>query len=134
MRKWCLALAALMLLTALLTGCGNVRNVEMKIGPSELYGRGELRQATDLILRQFRGFEGCTLLELEYDEERSREVSKSWAQQYQADEAIVLYSVFYVDESGVNPSLNPGQTYRNWSWVLTRSHGGNWKLQTWGYG
>ena len=133
MKKLCSILAVLVLLSALLTGCGNVREVELNIGPSDLYSRSELRQATDLILRQFRHFEGCTLLTLEYDEERSREVGKSWASQYQDDEAIVLYSSFYVDESGVNPSLNPGQTYRNYQWVLTRSNDGNWKLQTWGY-
>ncbi len=129
-------LIALFLLCAiLLTAChkGDTSQVALEIGPSQFYTDGEIRAAMNLVLQKFKGFEGCTLLRLYYDEERSQKVSDQWAEQYNAEEAIVLYSTFDVDPSGINPSLNPGQTYENWSWVLTRNGGGWWTLQTWGY-
>ena len=46
----------------------------------------------------------------------------------------LLDSVFYVDASGSDGSLNPNSTYTNWQWVLTRDRGGKWVLRTWGYG
>ncbi len=134
MRK---TIVVLFLLCAmLLTACGHAGRVDaavLEIGPSEIYTEREIEAAMDLVLRQFKDFEGCTLTRLYYEEERSVKVSGEWAAQYDADEAIVLYSSFEVDPRGINPSLNPGQTYENWSWVLTRSNGGRWTLQTSGY-
>jgi hypothetical protein len=38
-----------------------------------------------------------------------------------------------VDEFGGDGSLNPGDTYRNWKWILKETQFG-WVLETWGYG
>jgi len=131
MRKPFLAitLAALLLLSA----CGKVSGVSETIGPSAIYTEQEIENAMDVVKRQFAaGFEGCTLLELWYDEEVSLKEADEWAEQYGAKEAIVLLSNFDVDESGGDGSMNPNSTYTDWMWILVRNNGG-WELKTWGY-
>ena len=58
---------------------------------------------------------------------------EGWAEQYDAEQAIVLVSSFDVDSSGGDGSLNPNSTYDNWKWILTRNDNEKWTLQTWGY-
>ena len=113
---------------------GDVSRVQRLIGESSLYSQAEIEQMMDTVESAFRReFKGCTLTELEYDEEFSSKQSGDWAEQCQADEAVVLTSSFDVDGSGGDGSLNPNSTYSKWMWVLTRNEGGDWKMQTWGY-
>lgn len=96
----------------------------------------EIDRALKLVRETFRrDFDGCTLTALWYDQEYSDQEAREWAEQYDAKEAIVLLSNFDVGETGADPSLEPGQTYSDWAWVLTRnSESEDWTLQTWGYG
>ena len=136
MRKSTICL--LLLLVALTaSGCfgGDVSRVDRIIGDSQIYGGGEIRMAMEKVITLFdKEFDGCTLLELEYSEAFSEKRGAEWAQQYGADEAIVLVSSFYVDSRGGDGSLEPDSTYRNYQWILTRTKGTGWKLRTWGYG
>lgn len=116
----------------MLVGCGKVTGVNETIGPSQLYSESEIQSAMNLVKTQFStGFEGCVLLDLWYDEEFSSKHADDWAEQYKADEAIVLLSNFYVS-GNKNPTLNPNSKYENWNWILVRSNGG-WHLKDWGY-
>lgn len=129
-------LAVILVLAVLFSGCsgGEVSQVNKIIGDSEVYSRAEIGRAMNVVIRCFKnGFEGCTLTELEYDEEISEKYSSDWAEKYDADEGIVLISSFHVDASGGDGSLEPNSTYKNYQWVLTRSGITGWKLQTWGY-
>ena len=128
---------SLMLCLVLLTACGggNISEVGRKMGESAHYSKAEIARAMDQVEDHFRNeFDGCKLLDLRYDEEKTRAEAEGWAQQYGADEAIVLYSDFEVDSSGGDGSLNPDSTYRNWKWVLIRNRREAWELITWGYG
>ena len=126
-------LALLLLAAALLTACGDVSNVERVMSVSECYTEGEIHDAMDVVTVYFRReFDGCGLKNLRYDEPLAEQ--QVWAEQYGEDEAIVLLSDFSVSGSGGDGSLNPNENYINWKWILTRSDGGTWKLQTWGYG
>lgn len=121
----------------LFAGCtkGDVRNVEYVISESSHYAREEIRDAMNVAVDHFkREFEGCTLLTIEYDEAKTGHLSWDWAQQYGDEEAIILLSSFDVDENGGDGGFNPGDTYHNWQWILTRSGDEAWQLQTWGYG
>ncbi len=51
-----------------------------------------------------------------YDEESVREAEPEWADQYQADQAIVLLSDFQTDKHGGDGSLNPNEIYQDWQW------------------
>lgn len=126
---------ALMLAALLLTGCakGNTDYVKIEHGTSVLYTEDEIQDAMDLVLRQFqKGFEGCYMTELWYDEAASAEDAAAWAREHDAEEAIVLYCNYWVDGSGRNPTQNPNSMYKNWNWILIRN-GGKWELKDWGY-
>lgn len=127
-------MALLLVLALLLAGCGgDVWNVSREIGESEIYSVSDIESAMNVVVRFFAAnYSGCTLTELCYDEEVSAKAASEWAEQYDAEEAIVLVSSFDVDGSGDSPALNPNSTYENYQWILTRS-GGGWTLQTWGY-
>lgn len=113
---------------------GKTHALHREIGGSSQYTASDVRRAMNVVEWRFRlGFRGCSLLELAYDEEFSADRGREWAEQYGAEEAIVLTSSFEVGENGP-VTLEPNRTYRNWQWILTRSGGGSWKLQTNGYG
>lgn len=136
MKKGFGMLTALLLGAVLIFGCanGDVKNVERIVGDSDIYSSGDIDRAMDAVIRQFeREFPGCTLLEVEYDEEVSAKYSDEWAETYDAYEAIVLLSSFRTDENGGKGNLNPDYTYERFQWVLTRSRWGGWKIQTAGY-
>ena len=115
-----------------LSGCGIPFTAKKIIDDSEIYSKRDIEKAMNRVYREFAFFEGCVLLELEYDEEYSKERMADWAENYGADEAIVLLSKFYVATE--NGSLEPGETYSKWKWILVRDKGGFWELKTWGYG
>ena len=130
-------LPVLLIFLSLLAGCakGDVSHAERIIGQSTVFAEAEIEAALDVAIAHFKAeFEGCTLLTVEYIEEKSLSAGKSWAETYGAEEGIVLLSSFQVDENGGDGSFNPGDTYRNWQWVLVRSQDGAWELETWGYG
>ncbi len=115
------------------SGCGIPFTAEKIIEDSDIYSKRDIEKAMNQVYSKFgREFEGCALLELEYDEEYSKERMCDWAENYDADEAIVLLSKFYV--FGENGSLEIGETYSKWNWILVRNKGGFWELKTWGYG
>ncbi len=115
-----------------LSGCGIPFTAKKIIDDSKIYSERDIEKAMNKVYSQFALFEGCVLLELEYDEDYSKERMHDWAENYNADEAIVLLSKFYV--FGENGSLEPGKTYTKWNWILVRDKGGFWELKTWGYG
>ena len=126
-----LMLALALLLTA--CGGGDVREHGRRIGDSERYSDAEIANAMDVVEAFFKkNFDGCKLIMLEYDEEKTSDKASGWTEQY-GQEAIVLLSDFEVDESGGDGSLNPGQTNRNYQWILEKTFFG-WRLKDWGYG
>ena len=115
------------------SACGISFTAERIISDSDIFTEAEINSAMFKVFKHFAfNFEGCVLLELEYDEEYSKDRAEEWAETYGYDEAIVLLSKFYVAAEG-DGSLAPGQTYSKWNWVLVRNKGGAWKLITWGY-
>ena len=119
----------------LLTACGggDVRNVKRETGTSERYSDAQIHSAMNVVLDFFeKEFDGCTMTQIRYDEEKFAERQNMEAEKYGA-EVIILLTDFDVDSSGGDGSLNPNSTYRNYQWTLTRTLFG-WELQDWGYG
>lgn len=114
---------------------GNIDNVSEGSLKSEIYSENEIKDAMNIVKKKFqRDFKGCTLTDLWYGENISSGSEVEWAKQYNADEAIILFSNFDVDSSGGDGSLNPNTTYTKWQWILVRNKSNNeWSLKTWGY-
>ena len=137
MKKAIIIIVSLILLLLSLTACnnsGSIKNCERSISESALYTEKEINSLMDIVADYFKAeFKGCELKELVYDEEYSDKWSDGWAQQYDADRAIVFTSSFYVSPTGGDGSLNQDSTYKNWGWILTQTDNENWVLRTWGY-
>ena len=134
-RKIFVCLLAVLLAVGLCSCGGDVRDVKRLVPVAQLYTAEEVNDAMDVVSRFFKKeYDGCKLTWLIYDEASSADAAAQWAAQYGADEAIVLLSTFETGKSGGDGSLEPNSLYTNWQWILTRSAGGAWQLQTWGYG
>ena len=136
MKRRIFACVLTLLLAVCICSCGgDVRDVKRIVPDAQLYTAEEVNDAMDTVVRFFKKeFEDCKLTWLIYDEASSAAAAGEWAAQYGADEAIVLLSTFEVGSKGGDGSLEPNSLYTNWQWILTRSAGGAWQLQTWGYG
>lgn len=139
MKRRKIALLLMCAMLFLLTACahgGNIENVEIPDWkPSEIYTDAEIEAAFKTVKDYFSSeFDGCTLTKLYYPGDTFADEFSEWATQYEADEAIVIYSDFDVDSSGGDGSLNPNSTYENWKWILVRDTGGTWKHADHGYG
>ena len=117
----------MLLLLLSLSACGGKladgMQVEIAEGSSG-YSTEDIQAAVDVVEKTFkRDFPGCTMTALRYAPDSGKEANEAWAEQYDAEEAMVLYSDFDVDSSGGDGS-----------WVLVRENGGAWKIATWGMG
>ena len=127
-----LPLCAAMLLT--LAACGSVKNVRTEEVASELYSQKDIDSAIGVIKKEFvQNWDGCTLTEISYAGDEVSENHREWAERNDADEVIVLTSSFDVAEQGASPSLDPGNTYTRWMWILVRTDGGTWRHVDHGY-
>ena len=102
---------------------------------SDLYTDADIQDAKDAVTTYFEAeFQGCTLTQLRYPGDASADLFTEWAEECEADEAIVLYSSFDTDASGGDGSLEPNTTYDDFQWILVRDNGGTWEVKTYGYG
>ena len=121
--KKVLAILLAAVLVISLSGCGIPFTAKKIIDDSEIYSKRDIEKAMNRVYREFAFFEGCVLLELEYDEEFSDNMLEYNTEVYKADEAIVLRSKFI--------DLRKGTL--EWNWTLVRERGGEWELKTYGY-
>ena len=114
---------------------GSVKGINQTIEKSELYSEKDIKKAMTIVKHQFKlEFRGCKLTDLWYEEDINISSANSWADQYNADEAIIILSNFDAGSSGGDGSLNPNGTYKDWQWILIRDKGDkSWKIKTWGY-
>ncbi|HFI0621101.1 hypothetical protein HCC14_05705 [Streptococcus suis] len=134
MRK-CLAICSL-LCCLFLVGCRTGAAYQAKIEPmeaSELYSEKEIQDAVVVVQDYFdKYFKSCQLLTIGYggDDEK---LFDDWAENYGAEEAIVLTSSFKVAAEGAEPTLEPNSIHRDWKWILVRNPGGKWEHRGHGY-
>jgi hypothetical protein len=145
MKRLTIAILAFALL--LLAGCNGGKNTDsgnektdgevsiVEWEPSSLYTDDDINDAIDAVISYFETeFKGCTLKELSYPGDTSSDLFNEYAEEYKADEAIILNSSFDTDASGGDGTLNPNSTYNGWQWILVRDNGGIWEVKTYGYG
>lgn len=121
-----------------LSACGGKLSEGMQVEITEgdtYYSNEDIQAAVDTVEKEFKkDFPGCTMTALRYTALSGKDSNTEWATQYNAEEAMVLYSDFTVDDSGRSESLNPDSTYTDWQWVLVRNAGEKWKIATCGLG
>ena len=113
---------------------GDISNVNRIISYSCYYDKELINNAFDIVMEEFANeFEGCTLVELRYDEQAV--ITEIGNYIYENNrELIVLFSTFNTDAKGGDGSLNPDDTYTNWKWYLVRTEDmQSWEIIDWGY-
>ncbi len=123
-------ITSFLLLIALLftlSACGKVSDAKSRDVTSEMYSQADIDSAINTIKREFLFWKGCTLLEIYYAGDELTKECQEWAERYDADEAIVLMSSFYVGKDCGDSSLNRDSTYTHWNWILVRTENGKWK-------
>ncbi len=108
---------------------------------SELFTDEEINEAIEAVKKKFADFEGCTLTEIYYNEEKSRSFAKGYIENGRGSQngvteenVLVLLSSFTVDETGGDGSLNAGGNYTGWNWILIRAdENSDWVVDDWGY-
>ncbi|MCR8746941.1 DUF4829 domain-containing protein [Romboutsia lituseburensis] len=127
-----------------LAGCSiedRVNNAKVTIGKSEKFSEEEIKEAIECTKENFKSFDGCTLTDIWYDEEKSNKLTQDHLEYgggYEVgntdENTIVLMSNFDVGSSGGDGSLEPNSTYTDWQWDLVRdSKSEKWKVVSWGY-
>lgn len=115
---------------------GDVSNVVIDYGTSEVYTKEDMDQAIEVIEKEFGSWEGCELKEISYtnDQKCSDNLSyiNSLGMDMKYDECIVFTSMFHSPVEG-GGAWEADTDYENWDWYLGRTDGGNWELLTWGY-
>lgn len=113
---------------------GHIDNVKISDYSSEIYTDDEIKDAIDVTLEYFKNeFYDCTLTELSYLGDEWLTDYQTFATRENADDVIVFISNFDTGSSGGDGSLNPNDTYENWSWILVRENGGQWRHVDHGY-
>lgn len=108
---------------------------------SQKFSDEEINEAIDAVKKKFKDFEGCTLTELYFDEEKNNTETLSYLSNGKGsvngateDNVIILLSSFDVDESGGDGSFNSNSTYDDWMWILIRENKiSTWVVDDWGY-
>lgn len=111
--------------------------LEISYGESELYSEEDMKQAVDLIQKEFSTWEGCELHSIDYagDECNSKENIK-WMNDLKEGQdytqCIEFLSEFHSPVKG-GGAWEADTEYTKYQWWLARSEGGDWELLTWGY-
>jgi len=113
---------------------------EIEDGSSHEFSDAEIASAENAIIEEFKNWEGCELIKLYYDEEKSNiEVEdymvsgKGAVVKVEKSNIIVFFSDFNAGNCG-DIGLTPNTTYTDWTWILIRdSETSEWKVDEWGY-
>lgn len=108
---------------------------------SQKFTDGEINAAIEAVKNKFADFEGCTLTKLYFDVDKNDKETISYLTNGRdsvngatEDNVLILMSEFDVGKSGGDGSLNAGETYSDWMWILIRQDKNSpWVVDDWGY-
>lgn len=124
------------LLLCMLSGCARGKTNEVKIiaVDSDIYSEQDISKGAQTVREYFeRNFKGCSMTELYYIGDEKNPEYQEFAERIGADEVIVFISEFRVSDNYDQGSLNPGETYTGYNWILGRKKGKDWKHIDHGY-
>jgi hypothetical protein len=134
MKKIFVMLVCFMFTFTFVSCSGKISDAQIRDVDSEIYSSEDIASAIDVIKKEFKSeWKGCTLKEIYYAGDELAKGYQEYANENDADEAIILLSSFDVDFTGGDGSLNANSTYDDWMWILIRTEGGKWKHVDHGY-
>ena len=129
-RRNAYAILIVCMIAFMIAGCGkknggNIDNVQIPDWkPSEIYADSDIEGAFQAVKDYFKSeFDGCTLTKLYYPGDTWTDEFYQRAEQYHADEAIIILSSYDKDSS----------MYDDYQFILIRNDGGDWEHATHGY-
>lgn len=135
-KKFMLTLLIICVYCVLLISCnGDSSKADVDLGSSRLFTQEELEGAVSCIKREFRGFNGCTMLNLRYDEEETKKAGPQWAKDAERKGRVAIFlSDFETGSSGGDGSMEPNSKYPDWQWIVIKDKTtGEWQVLTSGY-
>ena len=131
MKRITAILLSIILLTAILTACGNIANVQRTKVDSEFFTQEEIDEAIDVVLDYFKHeFDGCTLKEIKYAGDEQLE---EYHQQKDDDFVYIVLTSTFTTGPNEQGSAGPNALVEDYTWTLVRHNGGKWEIKSWGW-
>ncbi len=129
----CFVLCVITSFSACSPNYGKTDNVNIIIDESTVFTKDEIQNAANTIIKKFKDFKGCELIDLWYnqeEQERKAYTAKDKnGEKVSEDNIIILFSSFYAGPAAAEEGFNPDTTYKRWYWVLTRdSKTSKWRV------
>ena len=140
--KKLISLFLIFVITFSLTSCGgDISNVKIDYGKSELYTKEELDDAIEVVFEEFKTWKGLKMLTISYTTDEhsydmlgyANSLAKSKNLVPNFTQVIEFKSDLYASKYAGSEGFSEGMVY-NWGWILARSNGGKWHLMSWGRG
>ena len=129
-----LLITAAVILLFGLKGCGDILHAETISVASEKFSQDDISQAVRTIKADFfRNYNDCTLLTIRYAGD-SRQSDSSVNRQWGGDENITILISFSTGKASSQQGFQPDMTYENWSVIMVREKGANWRIVNSGLG
>jgi len=111
---------------------GDVKNVEIDYGSSDKFSESEIESAVNCVLDSFKEADGCKLLKLWYDEEKSNsQIGRYVNDGVEEANVIIIFSDYKTDSTHIT---GPNQTFNNWMSILIRNNPNDeWRIDDSGY-
>jgi hypothetical protein len=129
----------LSLFLVILCGCsksGNISNVTVDYGKSEIFTQQDMDSAISAINKKFTSWSGCELHSITFTSDSICEDNvgncNGLREGANFNECIVFDSSFHSPKNG-GDGWEPDNEYTGWSWCLARKDNGAWELLSWGY-
>ncbi len=100
-----------------------------------IFSDEDIQEAKKTVKTYFKKvFEGCTIKKLWFNKDKYQRNVTYFSNLYEKDDIIILDSDFYVTyDYCKDNSLEKGNTYTNFMWVMSKNKNGNWEVETYGY-
>ena len=141
--KKIISLILILLMVFSLTSCGgDVSDVKIDYGKSEIYTKEDMDAAIEEIKCEFRSsaWHDMKLLSITYSSDSfCNEENIAWLNdlahgEIVFDQVIEFYGEFYVSDKAEIAGGLEHDSVMEYGWYLGRSNGGEWHLMSWGLG
>ena len=114
---------------------------EVDYGTSSLYTKDDIDAAVKVVMAEFGSWDGCTMQKIAFTDDNTCKSNVEYANSLRKDgtaeftQAMVLVSDFRSPsaDKAQGTAWEPDTDYKDYTWTLGRSDGGEWQLLTWGY-